>query len=74
MALLSPCVGCGKEVCHSASEMPMCDKCSGKEAALEAEAKRWAALTADEKLDELKAKVDDLMSRSSGFDWNRPIG
>ena len=48
MALISKC-RCGATVCHSASEWPVCDECSGRNAAKKAEADRWAALTVEQK-------------------------
>lgn len=60
MALLSPCCRCGKEISHSASEIPLCDDCSGKNLAKANEKKRWDNLTIEQKLDELKNRLDQL--------------
>jgi hypothetical protein len=74
MALLSKCSMCDLLVAHRASEIPLCDEHSGKNAAKAAEAKRWAALTTEQKLDELKAKLDSLDKRARYWDYNVPIG
>jgi len=61
MALLMPCWGCGKEfmtsACHGSS---YCDDCNGNTAAKVKEKDRWNALTADQKIEELLARVELL--------------
>ena len=63
MAVLSSCYKCGVAVSHRASEMPACDECSGKNQRKRDEAARWKALSVDEKLDELKARMDAIPLR-----------
>lgn len=71
MALLSTCTYCNKEVCHRAGELPVCDDRSGKTQAKLDEQKRWASLTVEQRLDELKARLDSLDERSH---WDGLIG
>lgn len=71
MALLSNCMRCGIQVCHSASDVPLCDECSGRNAAKRAEAERWKSLTVEQKLDELKARMDAVSEQSR---WDGLIG
>lgn len=71
MALISSCTKCGVSVSHRASEIPYCDECSGRNAAKRAEEARWKALSIEEKLDELKARLDALSTQSR---WDGVIG
>lgn len=71
MAILSECLGCGKEVFCRVNELPYCDKCSGNEAARQKEQQRWNALTVEEKLDELKTRVDGLTQQNQ---WDQRFG
>ncbi len=71
MALLSACVWCGQLTMHSASELPQCDRCSGREEERAAEAARWAGLSLEQKVEELKTVVDGLRSASR---WDGRIG
>jgi hypothetical protein len=81
MALLEKCLYCD-ELCSvpasgdGVSSLPLCDVHSGRAAAKVAEAARWAALSVDAKLDELKRRVDELAASDSErwFDTSRPIG
>jgi len=67
MAILSKCLYCDKMASHSASSPPLCEDHDGRKAHREAEKKRWNALTIDEKLNELKARLDDHIENTY---WN----
>lgn len=72
MAVLGNCYVCGVQVGHRACEIPVCNKCSGKDERDRKERERWMALSVDERLDELKARLDGLPMESI---WaNVPIG
>ena len=61
--VLSSCYNCGTMIGHRASEAPVCDECSGKNQQKREEEARWKALSVDEKLDELKARLDAIPLR-----------
>ena len=68
------CSKCGATVFDQTDTSSLCGECSGIIAAKEYELKRWQALTADQKLDELKAKVDRLAEDARHLDHLRRIG
>jgi hypothetical protein len=73
MAIMLNCADCGKEFCTSVcSGSIFCDDCNGVNESKRQEQARWASLTVEEKLDELKGRIDSLDNR---HDWrNDPIG
>lgn len=73
MALLSQCLYCDKMVSHSVSGDPLCEDHDGKKEAKEKERLRWGALSVEQKLDELKARLDDHLENPP-WDMNTPIG
>lgn len=71
MAILRTC-SCGAEFNTSASTYEwLCPECDGTNAKKRAEAERWAALTPDQKIEELKARIEVLERRSQ---WDGRIG
>ncbi len=61
MAIILNCVHCGKDFMTSACHGSIfCDDCNGVNAAKQQELDRWQALSLEEKVDELKFKVDFL--------------
>lgn len=71
MAILETCK-CGAMFSTSASSFKyLCDECDGTNAAKRAEAERWAALTPDQKCEELKVRLESLERRSQ---WDGRIG
>lgn len=69
MAILQTCA-CGKTFSTSAgSGRWQCDDCSGEAARVRAEAARWAALSLEEKVEELKGRVDGIAGRQSWDGW-----
>lgn len=72
MAIISQCGRCGMDFGHSASDARwLCRKCDGTAEREKAEADRWAALSVDEKLNELKRRLDDVADRQT---WDGRIG
>lgn len=72
MAIDVACVSCGRLFTTSASSHKMfCNHCDGTEDREKAEARRWAALSADQKADELLARVNGLEQASR---WDGRIG
>lgn len=65
MAVMSNCPICGDPVASRAAEYGRrCRKCDGTEERERKEAERWAALTSDQKADELLQRVVALEQRS----------
>lgn len=72
MAIIIQCGVCGKSFGTSvAMSKYMCDDCDGTNAAKQKETDRWASLTADQKADELLARVRQLEQRQG---WDGRIG
>lgn len=72
MAILSTCAKCGGDFNHSASDgRYLCRKCDGTVEHEAKEAARWAALSVDEKLNELKKRLDSIAKAQS---WDGRIG
>lgn len=72
MAIDTSCGQCGTIFTTSASSGKwLCNECDGTNAAKKAEAVRWAALTPDQKCDELLARVAGLEQASR---WDGRIG
>jgi hypothetical protein len=67
MALLDKCMYCPKEVCHRASELPICDDCSGVNERKRAEILRWNGLSLEEKVEELRNRMEQLENRSDPY-------
>jgi hypothetical protein len=70
MAILQTCT-CGKTFCTSVGGSWQCDDCNGENARKKAEADRWAALPLEEKVEELKRRLDASEQRQS---WDGRIG
>jgi hypothetical protein len=71
MAILKTC-SCGATFGTSASSAKWkCDDCDGTIARKRAEEERWSSLTADQKADELRRRVEALEQRSH---WDGRIG
>ena len=72
MAILSYCLKCNSPFNHSASDgRSLCRDCDGTKERERAEAERWANLSVEAKLDELKARVDIISNQSP---WDGRIG
>jgi hypothetical protein len=69
MALLINCYNCGREFCASNGDFA-CDNCNGVNEAKRKERERWNALTQDQKIEELLARVQSLEKR----EYNPLIG
>lgn len=61
MPVLTSCAGCGKTPLEAEiDQLPaFCPDCQGKKE----ERQRWLALTADQKIDSLKARIEALEAR-----------
>ena len=72
MAILSRCMNCKKDFGHSVNDgRYLCRECDGTKEHERAEAERWAALSVDEKLNELKERLDGVSRLQS---WDGRIG
>ena len=72
MAIDVSCVNCGRRFTTSASSSKMfCNQCDGTDAREKAETRRWAALSADQKADELLVRMKALERASR---WDGRIG
>jgi len=67
MAIVEACDQCGVLCSHSSSEPALCDECSGLNAARAAETARWESLTVEQKIEELKQRLDVMNNR---VDWS----
>ncbi len=73
MAILSKCMYCDKMVSHRVSSLPICEDHDGSKDRAERDRVRWNALTIEQKLDELKARLDHHINNPP-FDSTTPIG
>lgn len=65
MALDQGCTGCGKTFTTSGGSWKIfCDDCDGTNAIKNANEKRWQALPIEEKIEELRRRVDGLEQHS----------
>ncbi len=75
MAVDWSCHGCGKNVTGSASRYgSMCEDCDGTTAARKAEVQRWASLTLEQKVEELKQRLDSMGPAANAAWQNMKIG
>lgn len=59
MAILSNCRRCGSTFGQSASNhRSLCDECDGTNDKIRSEESRWKAMTADQKCDELRERLN----------------
>lgn len=65
MAILETCSKCGATFSSNPSECKIwCNECDGTNAAKRKEAERWKNLPLEDKVEELKRRVDSLTSHS----------
>jgi hypothetical protein len=62
MATLLKCTWCGKNFGCSEFRL-LCQECDGTNAKLRAEEERWAALSIEDKVNELRNMIMDLQTR-----------
>ena len=60
MALLMNCWSCNKEFMSTAMGSSFCDDCNGNTEARKKEKERWDGLSNDQKIEELKMRVESL--------------